>query len=135
MKKNILISALFGTSILFSSPLKADDFSISFEEWGDFKKCTSGRPIRVTNPLFKLNSVPEGTVLIKFSLQDLNARSYQHGGGKIKYSGQEITESGAFKYESPCPPRGVHTYQWTAKAYDTEGEILAKAKVKKKYPE
>ena len=135
MKKLILCSVLVGLSFCFNTSLKAESFGFSFDEWGKFKKCTSGRPTRVENPIFKLSNVPDGTIKIKFSLQDLNARSYNHGGGAVKYVGQSVIETGAFKYKSPCPPRGVHTYEWTAKAYDAKGEIIARAKIKKKYPQ
>ncbi|MFD2205680.1 hypothetical protein [Kiloniella antarctica] len=135
MKKLILLSAFLGSSLTFSTSLKADDFDISFDQWGDFRKCTSGKPTRVANPVFQLSDVPTGTVKIKFSLQDLDAKSYHHGGGSVKYTDQSVIETGAFKYKSPCPPRGIHTYEWTAKAYDDAGEIIAKAKTKKKYPQ
>ena len=36
------------------------EFSFTFE-WGDIKKCTSGNPNKVSNPIFTLTDVPEGT--------------------------------------------------------------------------
>lgn len=41
---------------------------------------------------------------------------------------------GAFKYASPCPPGGKHTYEWTAVARDKAGKTLATAKARRKYP-
>ncbi len=119
----------------FSNLSLADDnFSFEFE-WGDIKKCTSGNPNRVENPIFKLSSVPEGTVLLKFRMKDLDVPSYNHGGGKTEYTGNNIIEPGVFKYKSPCPPRGKHTYEWRITAYDKENNKLGIAKASTKYPE
>ena len=41
---------------------------------------------------------------------------FNHGGGKVEYTGQTTIEPGAFKYKSPCPPGVVHTYVWTVTA-------------------
>ena len=36
---------------------------------------------------------------------------------KIKnYGGETVIQPGAFKYKSPCPPSGSHTYEWTITA-------------------
>ena len=42
------------------STISAYAFSFTFE-WGDIKKCTSGNPNKVSNPIFTLTDVPEGT--------------------------------------------------------------------------
>ena len=34
-----------------------------------------------------------------------------HGGGKIEYFGENVTEPVAFKYKSPCPNGGTHAYE------------------------
>lgn len=120
-------------SIAFSPAVPADDFAIEFE-WGDFPRCTTGSPKQVENPVFTLSNVPEGTAEIRFRMKDRNAPGYRHGGGKVAYSGQSMIEPGAFKYASPCPPMGKHTYEWTATAVDGNGDTLAKAKARKKYP-
>jgi phosphatidylethanolamine-binding protein (PEBP) family uncharacterized protein len=114
----------------------AEDFSIAFE-WGDIPLCTSGSPNRVPNPEFVLSGVPEGTKTISFRLTDLDVPSYDHGGGTVEYSGQDVIESGAFKYQSPCPPSGSHTYEWKAYAKNKKGffaKKLGTAKAKKEYP-
>ena len=69
-----------------------------------------------------------------FSLTDLDAPNYNHGGGRVAYSGQQTIEPGAFKYESPCPPNGQHRYRWTARAKNKDSKTLAKAESMKKYP-
>ena len=114
-------------------PAQAADFKIGFT-WGNLKKCTSGNPNRVKNPKFTLSGVPKGTTTIKFAMKDLAVPSYNHGGGKVKYSGGSSIAPGAFKYKSPCPPGGRHTYQWTAIALDAKGKKLATATAKRKYP-
>jgi len=122
------------TVLLFSSASGANEFSFTFD-WGDIKKCTTGNPNRVANPIFTLVNVPEGTTEIKFRLTDLDVRSYNHGGGKVEYTGENVIQPGAFKYKSPCPPNGQHTYQWKASLKDADGNKLGTAKAEKIYPE
>lgn len=122
--------------ILLVTPVIASDFSISFE-WGDIPLCTSGNPNTVPNPRFVLVNVPEGTKFIQFTMTDLDAPNYNHGGGTIAYTGNNIIEPGAFKYQSPCPPSGSHRYQWTATAKKKTGFFsgsLGKAQATKSYP-
>tara|TARA_B100002051_G_scaffold64244_1_gene60991 strand:+ start:385 stop:636 length:252 start_codon:yes stop_codon:yes gene_type:complete len=82
-----------------------------------------------------LESVPEGTVLLKFSLKDKNVPSYRHGGGKVNYTRNDTISPGAFKCKSPCPLRKVHTYEWKVIAYDKNKKKLGTAKATRKYPE
>ena len=129
--KIIFISCLplaFGVS-----SASAADFSIAFD-WGNLKKCTSGNPFTVPNPKFTLRGVPAGTATLQFRMVDLAVPSYPHGGGKIAYKGEATIGPGAFKYRSPCPPQGRHTYQWTATALDAQGKKIGEAKARKPYP-
>ena len=131
---NLKSFLIFGTILATPLSCLAEEFSISFE-WGDIKKCNTGNPNRVSNPIFTLNNVPEGTKFIKFKMKDKNVPSFNHGGGKIEYFGENVIEPGAFKYKSPCPPGGAHTYEWTVTAQSKKsGGKLAVAKAKKKYP-
>ena len=123
--------ALIAGLALAASPAAAFDFSFS---WKGLKLCTSGRPNVVQNPAFKLNGVPAGTKFIRFRLKDLDVPGFNHGGGVVAYSGQKTIAPGAFKYKSPCPPGGVHTYEWTATAR-AGNKVLARAKARRKYPE
>ena len=116
---------------LMTVPAAAFDFSF---QWGNIPKCTTGRPGRVPNPVFKLSKVPKGTATIRFDMKDLAVPRYPHGGGKASYSGKNTIQPGAFKYNSPCPPGGRHTYEWTAVAKDKAGKTLASAKARRKYP-
>lgn len=114
----------------------ADEFSLSFE-WGDIPSCTSGNPNRVDNPVFTLKNVPAGTKFLSFNMTDLDKPSFNHGGGTIEYSGQDVIAPGAFKYESPCPPDGTHTYEWSVKAKESDGFFsgsLGSATATKAYP-
>ena len=125
--------------ILFVTPVIAFGFSISFE-WGDIPLCTGGNPNTVPNPRFVLSNVPEGTKFIQFTMTDLdtNYPNYDHGGGTIEYTGNNIIEPGAFKYQSPCPRSGSHRYQWTATAKKKTGFFsgsLGKTQATKRYPE
>ena len=121
-----------GLACLMASPASA--FSIEFN-WEGLKLCNSGNPNRVSNPKFKLKDVPAGTAYIRFQLKDRDVPSYNHGGGVVAYNGQKTIEPGAFKYKSPCPPGGQHTYEWTATAQKKKnGGKLSRAKAAKKYP-
>ncbi|WP_417418098.1 phospholipid-binding protein [Hoeflea sp.] len=128
-----IIAIAFVMPLAQVSQAQAADFKIGFS-WGNLKKCTTGRPRTVSNPKFSLKGVPKGTKTIRFVMKDLNVPSYRHGGGKAKYSGGSSIPSGAFKYKSPCPPNGKHTYQWTATAIGDGGKKLATAKARRSYP-
>lgn len=121
-----LLTATAGTA--------AADMTLAFG-WGNIPLCTSGRPNTVANPAFALKGVPQGTTKITFRLKDLDVPSYNHGGGtvKVKMSGSGTIPSGVFKYKSPCPPSGKHTYEWTATA-KAGNKVLAVAKARRKYP-
>ena len=122
--------------VFFNFSVFASDFSISFE-WGEIKRCTSGKPNTVSNPYFKLKNVPEGTTWLHFKMVDKNVPKYKHGGGWVEYTGQPQIDPGAFTYKSPCPPNGKHNYEWTAiakKKKSNFGGTIAKAKASKMYP-
>lgn len=102
--------------------------------WGDIPLCTSGRPNIVPNPIFELSDVPAGTERIDFRMTDLDVPTYNHGGGSVAVSGDGTVRPGAFTYKSPCPPGGVHTYEWEAKAIGG-GRVLATARATRPYPE
>jgi len=131
MKKLILILTIYLISTINANA----EFSFTFE-WGDIKKCTSGNPNRVENPIFNLVNVPEGTKELRFRMKDKDVPQYNHGGGKIKnYGGETVIQPGAFKYKSPCPPSGSHTYEWTITAIGDKKKKLGKAKATREYPE
>ncbi len=99
------------------------------------KSCTSGYPDSVKSPTFTVSKVPAGAKYLKFHLVDLDARSFNHGGGVVAYSGKTTIKAGAFNYLQPCPPNGTHRYVWevTAQSKRSGGKI-AKAKYSFKYP-
>jgi len=109
------------------------EFKISFQ-WGDIPSCTSGRPNVVGSPAFVIKGLPEGTNNVQFKLKDLNVPGFNHGGGKVKISQDGQLPFGVFKYKSPCPPNGVHKYQWTATARKGNKK-LATAAAARNYPE
>ena len=115
-------------------PLTAGEFRITFD-WAGLKLCTSGSPNRVSNPRFGVSGLPAGTTVIKFTLKDLDVPGYDHGGGWVKMTSDGKVSSGAFKYKSPCPPSGKHTYQWTATAKTKKnGKALGQSTAQRKYP-
>ena len=131
MQKLILILIIYLVSTINANA----EFSFTFE-WGDIKKCTSGNPNKVENPIFNLVNVQEGTKELRFKMKDKDVPQYNHGGGKIKnYGGETLIQPGAFKYKSPCPPSGSHTYEWTITAIGDKKKKLGKAKSTRQYPE
>ena len=128
-------TAILAAALSCSASIAAADFSLSFSGWGNIPKCTSGQPNTVGNPAFTLKDVPAGTNQIEFRLKDLDLPGYNHGGGKVKLkvNGSVTIPAGTFKYKSPCPPSGRHTYEWTATAKNG-GKALGKASARKQYP-
>ena len=120
-------------ALILSATTASAEFSFTFE-WGDIPSCRTGRPNIVGSPAFVLKDLPAGTTAVRFKLKDLDAPSYNHGGGKVTISTDGTVPFGIFKYKSPCPPGGVHTYQWTATALKGKTK-LATARVLRKYPE
>ena len=120
-------------TMMLAAPAAAE-FKFSFD-WSGLKLCNTGRPNTVTNPAFKVSGVPAGTTVIQFKLTDLNVPSYNHGGGWVKMTADGTAKAGSFRYKSPCPPSGQHSYQWTAIAKTKKnGKTLAKATAARKYP-
>ena len=135
MKGSILASGFIAFVLLcVNKPISAEEFSFTFE-WGDIPRCVTGYPNRVPNPIFTLSNVPDGTVEIYFRMIDSRVPSYYHGGGTVTYAGEQVIQPGAFIYKSPCPPGQVHTYIWTGKAKDENGDTISNAFANRKYPE
>ncbi|NCQ24033.1 MAG: phospholipid-binding protein [Roseovarius sp.] len=120
-------------ALALTATTAAAEFTISFE-WGDIPSCRTGNPNTVGSPAFVLRGVPAGTTSIEFTLKDRDAPNYSHGGGRLKVGSDGKLPFGAFKYKSPCPPGGVHTYVWTATAR-ADRKVLARATATRKYPE
>ena len=120
-----VLVASFDGSLQAQSPNFAVDVS-----WQGTASCFDSK-----SPPFSLGGVPPGTKLLRFSMKDLDAPSFPHGGGSIAYGGQGQVARGAFSYKGPCPPEGQHSYQWTVEAQDGAGRTLAVATVTKKFPE
>lgn len=128
----MFFSALFIT-VALAAPAAAE-LRFTFD-WSGLKLCTSGSPNIVSNPRFKVTGLPAGTTIVQFRLRDLDAPGYNHGGGWVKMSGDGTVPAGAFSYKSPCPPNGVHTYEWTATAKSKKnGKKLGQAKTRRDYP-
>lgn len=131
LKKSIAILAvLLGIGISF--PAMAGAFSFTFE-WGDIPGCDDGYTFAGKSPVFTFSNVPEGTKQISLAMEDLDV-NYDHEGGVVKYTGEKIIPFGAFEYLVPCPPGGSHMYEWTAYAENANGDTLATARSKRRYP-
>lgn len=97
-----------------------------------FKWCSA-----INSPDFVLGNVPPNTTQLAFNMVDLNVPNFMHGGGKVAYTkGMKTVACGSLDhYTRPAPPSGSHTYEWTVKALDASGQVLAEAKAKRNYPE
>jgi len=118
---------LTSVAVLLTATAAQADMGVNFQ-WGPTKKCFDAK-----SPPMQLTGVPEGTAKLDIRMVDRNAVGFNHGGGKIAYSGNSLPY-GAFKYRGPCPPSGSHTYQFTVKALDGKGKTIATAKASKKFP-
>lgn len=124
-------------TILATSATAAAAFDFSFD-WGKIPRCTDASAKSVPSPAFTFNNVPEGTKYIDLRMVDLDYRPANHGGGLIPWPGgtSGTIKPGAFKYNSPCPPKGSHTYEWTATARTKKmGGKIGTAKARRSYPD
>jgi hypothetical protein len=115
----------------------AQAFTIEFD-WDGLRLCNTGRPNTVPNPEFVVTGLPEGTNAVIFRLVDKDVPSFNHGGGTVSMLADGIVPQGSFRYKSPCPPSGRHTYEWTATAKAGTGffaERLGVARASREYPE
>ena len=129
MRKALLIGFFISLATSTSA------FEISFN-WDGLKSCNTGFPNTVGNPVFTLKDVPKDTKFIRFRLIDRDAIGYNHGTGVVEYSGQNKIPADVFKYKSPCPPDGVHRYEWSATAQTKKnGGKLDVARALRNYPD
>ncbi|MEZ5756565.1 MAG: YbhB/YbcL family Raf kinase inhibitor-like protein [Paracoccaceae bacterium] len=129
------LTRLITLAMLTAMPIPASAFEIAFT-WDGLASCTSGNPATVPSPAFTLRDVPEGTAFIRFKLVDRDVPGFNHGGGVVAYAGGDMIAAGQFNYKQPCPPDGVHRYEWTAMAQTKKnGGKLAVAKAARPYPE
>jgi len=128
-----LLIGIFISLFFLTSTVNAAEFGLAFE-WGDTPKCNTGQAKKIKNPVFTLANVPDGTKILQFKMKDKQS-PFNHGGGKVEYTGQTTIEPGAFKYYSPCPPNQVHTYVWTVTAKNEKKKKIGKAKAQRKFPE
>ena len=131
MKKQVVI--VLACAGMLAPDMAARAFELGFD-WGNIPRCTSGTPNRVASPTFTVSGLPAGTAAIKFKLSDQDVPGFDHGGGTAPYAGGATVASGAFRYLSPCPPNGRHTYSWSATAVDASGKRLDTGKASKQYP-
>jgi len=121
-----MISALALALILFSNGA-ALAMDVKFN-WGPTKDCFD-----TNSPPFEISNVPEGTKTLSFRMIDLQVPAYPHGGGTVSYEGSGSIPYGAFKYKGPCPP-SPHMYEFTVKALDASGTVLAASTAKRRFP-
>lgn len=86
------------------------------------------------SPAFELGGVPVGTKHLRFTMTDLYALTFHHGGSTITYNGDSVSK-GAIRYTGPCPPRGErHNYRWTVYALDSADRVLGSASAEAMFP-
>jgi phosphatidylethanolamine-binding protein (PEBP) family uncharacterized protein len=121
----VAVLMLIGGGLLHAQSSK---FAVDFS-WEGTASCFDPK-----SPPFSLSGVPADTRTLKFSMKDLDAPNYPHGGGTVPYTNQNHIGRGAFAYQGPCPTQGQHSYQWTVEAQDENGKMLATARAMKKFP-
>jgi phosphatidylethanolamine-binding protein (PEBP) family uncharacterized protein len=129
-----MTKALLALSALLAVPLMASaqgNFAV-VPTWDGITRC-SGQPITSPSPALSLSGVPAGTATLDLRMVDLDAPSFRHGGGKVRYSGQPRIAPGAFQFIGPCPPQ-THRYEWTVTAEDAAGRPIGTARAVKTYP-
>lgn len=125
----IIMRGLMAIAFLLASGSAAmADMNVSFD-WGPTKKCFDSK-----SPPISLSDVPAGTKALDIRMKDMDVPDYNHGGGKVDFSGQKSLAYGAFSYTGPCPPSGKHKYRFTVKALDSGGKTLATATADKMFP-
>ncbi|SFJ61464.1 hypothetical protein [Jannaschia pohangensis] len=129
---HLSLSALAVTTLLCATGA-ANAFGLSFT-WDGLAPCTNGRPNTVGSPAFVVSDLPPGTTEVRFRLVDLDVPGFNHGGGRVGMSTSGQLPAGIFRYKSPCPPNGVHTYEWRAEARGG-GRTLGTATARRRYPE
>lgn len=126
-------SLTLAAALCLGATAASADFEISFN-WDGLALCTTGRPNTVGSPPFVLRDVPEGTTEIRFRLVDLDVPQYNHGGGRVRVGQSGQLPADLFRYKSPCPPNGAHTYEWRAEARAGR-TVLETATARRRYPE
>jgi phosphatidylethanolamine-binding protein (PEBP) family uncharacterized protein len=108
-------------------PAQADTLSVRFS-WAGIPACAA------ISPAFELGGVPVGTKRLRFTMIDLYALTFDHGGSTITYDGDGVSK-GAIRYTGPCPPRGErHNYRWTVYAFDSADKVLGSASAEGMFP-
>ena len=127
MSPTSLKSALVLCAALFGPIGTASAMGLTFE-WGPTTSCFDPK-----SPPIKLSDVPKGTKELRFSMVDLDAPDFKHGGETKSYAGKASLPYGSFHYKGPCPP-SPHTYEISIAALGSGGKVLAEAKARKRFP-
>ena len=121
-----LSSSLMTVVLCFMQTVAAGEFSIEFKWDPQMKECFSTR-----SPEISLFNVPAGTTKLSIRMKDEDS-PYNHGGGKMKYNGENVIPAGTLSYwKGPCPP-SQHTYTFVVTA---KGGDKARASYSQKYPQ
>jgi hypothetical protein len=94
-----------GSVALWSSVAVAQGGFVVTPSWDGIKAC-SGQPISSPSPAFSMSGVPAGTAELEFRMVDLDAPRFNHGGGKVRYTGQARIAPGAFQFHQPLSTAG-----------------------------
>ncbi len=105
-------------AFFFVTPAHAGGMSATFS-WSGIPACST------ISPAFRVTNTPRSTVSLRFTLKDLDAPSFNHGGSTIAFDRKDKVAKGAITYKGPCPPRGrSHMYEWTIEALDNTGIVI-----------
>jgi phosphatidylethanolamine-binding protein (PEBP) family uncharacterized protein len=125
MKPALIGATLAAVALSLSGQAYAMSASFS---WNGIAACSGA------SPAFTITQAPKGTTNLRFAMRDQNAPDYNHGGGTVALSGNQVPQ-GAISYRGPCPPGGeTHLYVWTIEALDASGKVLATTTAQGKFP-
>ncbi len=109
--------ALLGCATARVSP-RAVTIGVSFE-WTLENMCSQ------RSPEIRVAELPPQTAELQVVLQDLDAPTYNHGGGSVRHDGSGVIAAGALRhYKGPCPPGLAHRYRFTVRAVDAAGVVV-----------
>lgn len=124
-----VVLAVLLTSVL---PSFAQSSLVVDWDWKRRHQCSS------TSPGIEVAGIPADAKSLSITLVDLDARSFDHGGGFVAHDGSQkvsIPEGALKNYKGPCPPNFNsfgHDYEFTIRAIAADGktELLRGSKTK-----
>ena len=129
--KKIFLTLLL---LITTTELYAQTLNVDFK-WMLKHQCSK------SSPELKVENIPKGTVEMRIQMIDLDMRTFNHGGGNLKYEAGfpatfTIAEGALQSYTGPCPPNFSsfgHDYEFYVVAVDKQNNEVGKGSKKKTF--